>query len=81
LADLTHVAEDDGFESKARCGSKNIFICSGVVFCGLCPSQSKEIAMRLRMKANGAISMVHGQTPCTWSKPIRSYKRRTGAQV
>src|SRR5574343_597204 len=53
---------------------RNIFICSGVVFCASSRITKALLSVRPRMKANGALSSaLRSNAFCTRSKPIRSY--------
>ena len=52
---------------------KNIFICSGVVFCASSRMMKALLSVRPRMKASGAISIrLRSKSLPTRSKPIRS---------
>ena len=53
---------------------RNIFICSGVVFCASSRMTKALFSVRPRMKASGAISMaLRSNAFCTRSWPIRSH--------
>ena len=53
---------------------RNIFICSGVVFCASSRMTKAWFSVRPRMKASGAISSwLRSKAFCTRSKPISSY--------
>jgi hypothetical protein len=53
---------------------RNIFICSGVVFCASSRMTKAWFSVRPRMKASGAISIrPFSKALVTRSKPIRSY--------
>ena len=52
---------------------RNIFICSGVVFCASSRMMNDWLSVRPRMNASGAISIVlRSSARCTLSKPVRS---------
>ncbi len=53
---------------------RNIFICSGVVFCASSRMMKDSLSERPRMKASGATSMMlRSMKRATRSKPIISY--------
>ena len=53
---------------------RNIFICSGVVFCASSRMMNEWLSVRPRMYASGAISIVlRSKSLPVLSKPMRSY--------